>query len=248
MNWGNAAIGKINSVLHGLDADIRAGRSTITDPAFPDGDRGVRRFSLSRIGARSQTRSCVGGRADRPAAGGVDRLAVCAGCRGAPCERCAAVPVGGAVSAVRAVSVGVPRSPSTAAQLLGCRQGSRRAAQLLIASAWKRAISVTSWSTIIARISCTDFGIPSSSYAARHPTVGVPRGFSSPRGATPGEGSTPGLRASCTNRDRHLWVRSCSIVWRAVAPHSDSRAALAHRHKQRRAAWDRRDGASGSRS
>ena len=45
MNWGNAAIGKINSVLHGLDADIRAGRSTITDPAFLDGV-GVRKFSL----------------------------------------------------------------------------------------------------------------------------------------------------------------------------------------------------------
>jgi type I restriction enzyme M protein len=34
MNWGNAAIGKINSVLHGLEADIKAGASTITDPAF----------------------------------------------------------------------------------------------------------------------------------------------------------------------------------------------------------------------
>jgi type I restriction enzyme M protein len=45
MNWGNAAIGKINSVLHGLDADIRAGRSTITDPEFVDG-AGVRKFSL----------------------------------------------------------------------------------------------------------------------------------------------------------------------------------------------------------
>jgi type I restriction enzyme M protein len=31
MNWGNAAIGKINSVLHGLEADIKAGASTITD-------------------------------------------------------------------------------------------------------------------------------------------------------------------------------------------------------------------------
>ena len=45
MNWGNAAIGKINSVLHGLEADIRAGASTITDPLFlVDGE--VRRFSL----------------------------------------------------------------------------------------------------------------------------------------------------------------------------------------------------------
>ena len=45
MNWGNAAIGKINSVLHGLEADIRAGASTITDPQFLDGGR-VKRFSL----------------------------------------------------------------------------------------------------------------------------------------------------------------------------------------------------------
>ena len=45
MNWSNAAIGKINSVLHGLEADIRAGYSTITDPQFlKDGE--VRRFSL----------------------------------------------------------------------------------------------------------------------------------------------------------------------------------------------------------
>ena len=45
MNWGNAAIGKINSVLHGLEADIRAGNSTITDPQFlKDGE--VRKFSL----------------------------------------------------------------------------------------------------------------------------------------------------------------------------------------------------------
>lgn len=45
MNWGNAAIGKINSVLHGLEADIRAGYSTITDPQFLD-DGEVSRFSL----------------------------------------------------------------------------------------------------------------------------------------------------------------------------------------------------------
>ena len=45
MNWGNAAIGKINSVLHGLEADIQAGYSTITDPRFLEaGD--VRKFSL----------------------------------------------------------------------------------------------------------------------------------------------------------------------------------------------------------
>lgn len=46
MNWGNAAIGKINSVLHGLDADIRAGRSTITNPEFQDGNGGVREFTF----------------------------------------------------------------------------------------------------------------------------------------------------------------------------------------------------------
>ncbi|MGE0467640.1 MAG: N-6 DNA methylase [Steroidobacteraceae bacterium] len=45
MNWGNAAIGKINSVLHGLEADIKAGTSTITDPQFLEGGQ-VKRFSL----------------------------------------------------------------------------------------------------------------------------------------------------------------------------------------------------------
>jgi type I restriction enzyme M protein len=45
MNWGNFAIGKINSVLHGLEADIRGGASTITDPQFLEGGR-VRKFSL----------------------------------------------------------------------------------------------------------------------------------------------------------------------------------------------------------
>jgi type I restriction enzyme M protein len=45
MNWGNAAIGKINSVLHGLEADIKAGYSTITDPQFTEAGH-VRKFSL----------------------------------------------------------------------------------------------------------------------------------------------------------------------------------------------------------
>lgn len=45
MNWGNAAIGKINSVLHGLEADIKAGTSTITDPQFLENGR-VKQFSL----------------------------------------------------------------------------------------------------------------------------------------------------------------------------------------------------------
>jgi len=39
MNWGNAAIGKINSVLHGLEADIKAAASTITDPQFLEDGR-----------------------------------------------------------------------------------------------------------------------------------------------------------------------------------------------------------------
>jgi type I restriction enzyme M protein len=46
MNWGNAAIGKINSVLHGLEADIKAGASTLTDPQFLEEGR-VRRFSMA---------------------------------------------------------------------------------------------------------------------------------------------------------------------------------------------------------
>ena len=45
MNWDNAAIGKINSVLHGLEANIKAGVSTITDPQFLEDGR-VKRFSL----------------------------------------------------------------------------------------------------------------------------------------------------------------------------------------------------------
>lgn len=45
MNWGNYAIGKINSVLHGLEADIKGGASTITDPQFLDSGR-VRKFSM----------------------------------------------------------------------------------------------------------------------------------------------------------------------------------------------------------
>ncbi len=45
MNWGNYAIGKINSVLHGLEADIKGGASTITDPQFLD-HGAVRKFSF----------------------------------------------------------------------------------------------------------------------------------------------------------------------------------------------------------
>jgi len=46
MNWGNAAIGKINSVLHGLEADIKAGSSTLTDPQFLDNGH-VRKFTIA---------------------------------------------------------------------------------------------------------------------------------------------------------------------------------------------------------
>ena len=46
MNWGNAAIGKINSVLHGLEAKIEAGASTISDPAHKEADGTVKKFSL----------------------------------------------------------------------------------------------------------------------------------------------------------------------------------------------------------
>lgn len=45
MNWSNFAIGKINSVLHGLEADLKGGASTITDPQFREDGR-VRKFSL----------------------------------------------------------------------------------------------------------------------------------------------------------------------------------------------------------
>ena len=45
MNWGNFAIGKINSVLHGLEADIKGGASTITDPQFLENGQ-VRKFPL----------------------------------------------------------------------------------------------------------------------------------------------------------------------------------------------------------
>ena len=39
MNWQNYAIARINAILHGIEADIHGGKSTLTDPAFlaPDG-------------------------------------------------------------------------------------------------------------------------------------------------------------------------------------------------------------------
>ena len=53
MNWGNAAIGKINSVLHGLEADIKAGWSTITDPQFQPPPK-LRRWLPGSCGPSSQ--------------------------------------------------------------------------------------------------------------------------------------------------------------------------------------------------
>lgn len=45
MNWATYAIAKINAILHGMEADIQGGASTITDPQFTDDGR-VRRFSM----------------------------------------------------------------------------------------------------------------------------------------------------------------------------------------------------------
>ena len=45
IDWGNAAIGKINSVLHGLEAEIKAGTSTISDPQFQENGQ-VKKFSV----------------------------------------------------------------------------------------------------------------------------------------------------------------------------------------------------------
>jgi type I restriction enzyme M protein len=45
MNWQTYAIARINTILHGLEADIRGGKSTITDPQFTTG-AGVSQFSM----------------------------------------------------------------------------------------------------------------------------------------------------------------------------------------------------------
>ena len=66
MNWGNAAIGKINSVLHGLEADIKAGASTITDPQFLEDGRvqrvlaGARQFPVLRRVLVAEARAADG--------------------------------------------------------------------------------------------------------------------------------------------------------------------------------------------
>jgi len=45
VNWATYAIAKINAILHGMEADIQGGASTITDPQFTD-DGKVRQFSM----------------------------------------------------------------------------------------------------------------------------------------------------------------------------------------------------------
>jgi type I restriction enzyme M protein len=46
LNWSTYAIARINVILHGLEADIRGGKSTITDPQFLRPDGSVDRFDL----------------------------------------------------------------------------------------------------------------------------------------------------------------------------------------------------------
>lgn len=46
MNWQTYAIAKINMILHGLEAEIKGGKSTITEPQFLDAKGGVRQFDM----------------------------------------------------------------------------------------------------------------------------------------------------------------------------------------------------------
>lgn len=46
MNWQTYAIVRINMILHGLEADIRGGKSTITDPLFLKPDGGIEQFDM----------------------------------------------------------------------------------------------------------------------------------------------------------------------------------------------------------
>jgi len=46
MLWNNFAIAKINSVLHGIDAHLHGGDSTITDPYFTNNEGKVQKFSM----------------------------------------------------------------------------------------------------------------------------------------------------------------------------------------------------------
>lgn len=46
MNWQTYAIAKINMILHGLEAELKGGKSTITEPQFLDAKGGVRQFDM----------------------------------------------------------------------------------------------------------------------------------------------------------------------------------------------------------
>lgn len=46
MNWSTYAIARINMILHGLEADIRGGKSTLTDPQFLKPDGSIEQFDL----------------------------------------------------------------------------------------------------------------------------------------------------------------------------------------------------------
>jgi type I restriction enzyme M protein len=46
MNWQTYAIARINMILHGLEADIRGGKSTLTDPQFLKADGSVEQFNM----------------------------------------------------------------------------------------------------------------------------------------------------------------------------------------------------------
>jgi type I restriction enzyme M protein len=45
-NWQTYSIAKINMILHGLDAQIKGGKSTITEPQFLDAKGGVQQFDM----------------------------------------------------------------------------------------------------------------------------------------------------------------------------------------------------------
>ena len=64
MHWGDAAIGRINSVLHGLGAVIQGGAGTITDAQSHKGGQ-VRQLSpvLSNLGSPAPSREPTGRRA-----------------------------------------------------------------------------------------------------------------------------------------------------------------------------------------
>lgn len=47
MNWSTYAIARINMILHGLEADIRGGKSTLTDPQFLKSDGSIDQFNVA---------------------------------------------------------------------------------------------------------------------------------------------------------------------------------------------------------